>query len=52
MRQGAPDYVTDQPRLVSEVQPCADARIRCVLTITQTRGIPVKFTGEEARGSW
>jgi hypothetical protein len=27
MRQGAPDHVTNQPRLVGEVQPCDDARI-------------------------
>src|SRR5947209_9823307 len=27
MRKGAPDYVTDQPRLVSEDQLCANARI-------------------------
>jgi hypothetical protein len=37
MRQGAPDYVTDQPRLVGEDLLCAGARIRCELCVRHIR---------------
>jgi hypothetical protein len=37
MREGAPDYVTDQPRLVGEDQLCANARIRFELSARHIR---------------
>jgi hypothetical protein len=37
MGQGAPDYVSDPPRLVGEAQPCVDARLRSELCARHLR---------------